>query len=119
MVTYIKHIVWRYVKHEPENFRLFNIRRNIMKSLILSDCDHLIKFILFGDEETDEKKVNEKRYIPNNKLWPGTKFLMDDDLEFDEIEDGLEDNEEIKPENNMELAICHCKGKSLLNLLIL
>ena len=30
-----------------------------MKSLILGDCDHLIKFILFGDEETDEIDENK------------------------------------------------------------
>ena len=90
-----------------------------MKSLVLSDCDHLIKFILFGDEETEEKKVREKTYVPNNKLFPGIKFLMDDDLDFDEIKDGLEDNEKIIPENIMELAIYHCRGKSLLNLLTL
>ena len=32
------------------------VRYNVIKSLILSDCDHLIKFILFGDEETVENK---------------------------------------------------------------
>jgi hypothetical protein len=75
-----------------------------MRSLILGDCDHLIKFILFGDEgNIDSKNVsdNEKekeerqkeieiRHIPRNKLWPGetqTRY------------------------NVMESAIDHCRGK--------
>ncbi len=44
---------------------------------------------------------------------------MDDDLDFYEKKDNkLGHNEKIKPENNMELAIYHCRGKSL-NLLTL
>jgi hypothetical protein len=135
MVNYIKHIVWRFAKHEPENFKLLDVRYNVMKSLILSDCDHLIKFILFGDEEMDEsqngctKAYNEKegeekkekekkqketeRYIPCNKWWRGKEFLLDDDLYFDEKDDELKDNEVIRPQNNLELAIYHCKGKIL------
>jgi hypothetical protein len=133
MVNYIKHIVWRFAKHEPENFKLLDVRYNVMKSLILSDCDHLIKFILFGeDEDATENKnacreieINEKskkikrqkepktRHIPRDGSWPGKKFLIDDDLNFDEKKDGIKDNEKIEPNNNMELAIYHCKGKSL------
>ena len=95
---------------------MLDVRQNIMKCLILSDCNHLVKFILFGDEDNEEKQVR-RRYIPTNKLWPGKKFLKDDDLDFVEIKD-IKDNEKIIPENNIELAIYHCKGK-LLNLLAL
>jgi hypothetical protein len=101
-----------------------------MKSLILGDCEHLIKFILFGDEDTTENKngckekekrekekrhkIFEARHIPRDILWPGKTFIKDDDLDFYERKDNmLEDNEKIKPGNNMELAIYHCKGKSL------
>ncbi|POG75676.1 hypothetical protein GLOIN_2v1475226 [Rhizophagus irregularis DAOM 181602=DAOM 197198] len=125
MVGYIRHIVWRFAKHEPENFKLLDVRHNVMKSLILSDCNHLIKFILFGDEETVENsKENEVkevviRHIPRIKLWPGKKFLMDDDLDFDERNDGIEDNEKIIPENNMELAIYHCKGRELKDTIVI
>ena len=103
-----------------------------MKSMILSDCDRLIKFILFGDEETvknkngcgcNQKEGKEKngkrqdevdiRHVPCNKLRPGKNFLNDDDLDFDQFDrnDDLYDNEKIKPENNMGLAIYYCKGK--------
>ena len=126
----IEHIVWRYAKYEPENFKLLEVRYNVIKSLILSDCDHLIKFILFGDEATVEnkngcgcnekgKEKNEKekrldiRHIPCNKLWPGKIFLYDDDLHFDDDDNEIKDNEKIKPRNNMELAIYHCNGRSL------
>ncbi|CAB5360282.1 unnamed protein product [Rhizophagus irregularis] len=123
MISYIKHIVWRFVKYEPENFKLLDVRNNVMKSLILSDCNHLIKFILFGDEEIMEDKngYNEKgkkvknlvRHIPSNTLWPGKIFLYDDDLNFDETEDELKDKEKIKPKNIMELAIYNCNGREL------
>jgi hypothetical protein len=131
MVSYIKHIVWRFAKHEPENFKLLDVRYNVMKNLILSDCDQLIKFILFGDDETgeninDEEEGKEKekkedeirRHIPRNKLWSRKPYLMDDDLDFDEKNKWIKDNEDIRPSNDMELAIYHCKGKSL-NLLTL
>ena len=51
MITYIKFIVWRFAKNEPENFKLLDVRYNVIKNLILGDCDRLIKFILFGDEK--------------------------------------------------------------------
>ncbi|RGB26315.1 hypothetical protein C1646_770594 [Rhizophagus diaphanus] len=125
IIGYIKHIIWKFAKHEPENFKLLCVRYNIMKILILSDCDHLIKFILFGDEKLDDYNENfkgqkevEPRYIPSNKLWPRKKFLIDDDLYFNKgngkpkDNDKLKDNEKIEPKNNMELAIYHCRGKS-------
>jgi hypothetical protein len=90
-----------------------------MKSLILGDCNHLIKFILFGDERSvnninvsgKDNENNERkkiiRHIPRNILWPGGKFIGDDDLDFImKLQD-----DEIMPENNMELAIYYCMGK--------
>ncbi|PKB99971.1 hypothetical protein RhiirA5_382784 [Rhizophagus irregularis] len=138
MISYIKHIVWRYAKNDPENFKLLDVRHNVMKNLILGDCDHLIKFILFGDEEENtenknvykEIEVKEKRekvkrqefeirHIPRDNLWPEESFLKDDDLDFYERKDNrLEDNEKIKPRNNMELAIYHCKGRELKDTII-
>ncbi|GBC51967.2 hypothetical protein GLOIN_2v1766387 [Rhizophagus irregularis DAOM 181602=DAOM 197198] len=112
MITYIELIVWKFAKLEPQNFRLLDIRHNIMKSLILSDCDDLIKYVLFGNEESIGNKVvhDEPRHILRNNLWPKRSFLKEDDLDFAEkIDYGLK--ETIKPENNMELAIYHCKGR--------
>ncbi|GBB90311.1 hypothetical protein RclHR1_17200003 [Rhizophagus clarus] len=111
LITYIKLIVWKFVKHEPQNFKLLDVRHDIMKSLILSDCDDLIKYVLFGNEEAIGNKIvhNELRHIPSNKPWPSKKFLRDDDLDFDKRL--IKDNNVAKPENNMELAIYHCKGR--------
>ncbi|CAB5389570.1 unnamed protein product [Rhizophagus irregularis] len=125
IISYIKHIVWRFARYEPENFKLLDVRYNIMKNLILSDCDQLINFILFGDDDNEdrngkvckvckEKKENEKeenenegkekekiqrqvaiRHIPRNKLWLGKKFLT------------------------KELAIYHCKDRELKDTLII
>src|SRR6185312_472841 len=61
MVIYIQHIIWRFVKHKPDQYRLLDVRHNIMKNLILGDCDHLIKFILFGDEENKDKNSNNEK----------------------------------------------------------
>ncbi|POG75664.1 hypothetical protein GLOIN_2v1769895 [Rhizophagus irregularis DAOM 181602=DAOM 197198] len=137
MIRYIKHIVWRFAKYEPKNFKLLDIRYNVMKNLILGDCDHLIKFILFGSEEEtiedkddykkkevekkSEKKGRKKnfetRHIPRDNSWPGEKFIKDGDLDF-EKKDGIKDNEDIEPKNNMELAIYHCKGRELKDTII-
>ncbi|GBC18552.2 hypothetical protein GLOIN_2v1769895 [Rhizophagus irregularis DAOM 181602=DAOM 197198] len=148
IISYIKHIVWRFAKHEPENFKLLDVRYNIMKNLILSDCDQLINFILFGDDDNEdrngkvckvckEKKENEKeenenegkekekiqrqvaiRHIPRNKLWLGKKFLTKGDLDF-EGKDWIKENESLEPKNNMELAIYHCKDRELKDTLII
>ena len=123
---YIKHIVWRFAKCKPEEFKLLDVRHNVMKSLILGDCDHLINFILFGDEtenkngcgskekkgkEKDQKKF-ETRHIPRNGLWPGEKFLEDDDLDVDKRKDNwLNHSEKIMINNNVELAIYRYKGR--------
>ncbi|PKC70466.1 hypothetical protein RhiirA1_501318 [Rhizophagus irregularis] len=117
MVNYIEHIIWRFAKYEPENFRLLDVRYNLMKRLILCDCDRLIKFILFGDEETAENKI-DYRHVPSNKSWPGKEFLKDDDLDFDKRKDGLKENKRIKLENNMELAIYHFRGRELKDAII-
>ncbi|RGB23906.1 hypothetical protein C1646_805619 [Rhizophagus diaphanus] len=96
------------------------------------------EFILFGDEEENiesknvykEIEVKEKRekvkrqefeirHIPRDNLWPEESFLKEDDLDFYERKDNrLEDNEKIKPRNNMELAIYHCKGRELKDTII-
>ncbi|PKK62583.1 hypothetical protein RhiirC2_790159 [Rhizophagus irregularis] len=35
MVVYINHIIWRFIKYKPDDFRLLDVRRNDMKNLIL------------------------------------------------------------------------------------
>src|ERR1043165_5267706 len=106
MIFYIRRIVWKYAKYEPENFKLLDVRHNVMKNLILGDCDHLIKFILFGDEESvcNEIEVNvkrqkkfETRHIPRNILWSEDNFIKDGDLDFVVRKDELKDNEKIEP----------------------
>ena len=91
MITYINRIVWRFVKYEPDDYKLLDARYNVMKNLVLGDCDHLIKFILFGDQDDDKeaRKLHIPRETPLNKV----------------IVDGEETT------NVMELAICHCQGK--------
>ena len=45
MVMYINHTIWRFVKHKPDQYRLLDVRHDVMKNLILGDCDDLIKFV--------------------------------------------------------------------------
>ena len=95
-----------------------------MKDLILSNCNHLIKFILFGDEENDdsigddskERKKNEKKefkikHIPKSKLWrKGYGYIKINDLmSSNNNQDEILENE--IPGNDLELAIYHYKGK--------
>ncbi|CAB5370416.1 unnamed protein product [Rhizophagus irregularis] len=61
--------------------------------------------MLFGDEEIDESK-NEKEVKEKKEKEKRQK-------EAELRNDKLEDNETIKPENIMELAIYHCKGREL------
>ncbi|PKY53511.1 hypothetical protein RhiirA4_471776 [Rhizophagus irregularis] len=101
IIGYIKHIIWKFAKHEPENFKLLYEK--------LDEFNKVFK----------GQKEDKTRYIPSNKLWPGKGFLIDDDLYFNEGNDKLKDNEKIVPENNMELAIYHCRGRELKDTIII
>jgi hypothetical protein len=127
MLSYIKHIVWRFIKYKPDQFILLDVRHNVMKHLILGDCDHLIKFILFGDKKdhkhvkdqygNKKKEILEIRHIPRSIPWPGKKYIKNKEL--DGLgRDILDDDDETRPENDMELAIYHCKGKFLVGIII-
>ena len=111
MIAYISHIIWRFIKHKPDEYKLLDVRHNVMKNLILGDCDDLIKFILFGYEDDDNQ--NEKfiiKHIPRSIIWNKHRsFVKDDDLNSYEKED--DELNGIIPTNDMELAIYHCKGK--------
>jgi hypothetical protein len=93
----------------PCQFKLLDSRHKIMKNLILGDCDHLIKYILFGEDDDNQKAM--LIHTPRSKYWKGISnktFVKDDDLKsFDKSNE----NDKIKPKNDMELAIYHCKGK--------
>ncbi|POG75697.1 uncharacterized protein OCT59_015485 [Rhizophagus irregularis] len=103
IVAYINHIICRFIKCKPEDYKLLDVRYNVMKNLILGDCDHLIKFTLF--ENNDEDKKATKLHIPRNMFWKKGKFI-DDDTKNDEIT------------NVMELAIHHCKGREIKDTII-
>ena len=108
MVAYINHIIWRFIQHKPHEYKLLDVRHNVMKNLILGDCDHLIKFILFGDED---EKVFTIKHIPRSILWKkDRKFVKDDDLKPFEEGDDKSSRDRMIPTNDMELAIYHCKG---------
>ena len=109
MVSYISHIIWRFIKYKPKEYKLLDTRHNVMKNLILGDCDYLIKFILFGSEK--DKKLR-RLHKPRSMLWKkGKKFVKDDDLKSFEKEDDEQSEIDRKITNDMELAIYHCKGK--------
>ncbi|GES84563.1 hypothetical protein GLOIN_2v1475234 [Rhizophagus clarus] len=103
MVAYITRIIWRFIKYKPDDFRLLDVRRNVMKYLILGDCDQLVKFMLFGNDDNDEN-IN-KLHIPRNTFWKKSKTIIDD-------------TEEYEITNVMELAIHHCKGREIRNTII-
>ncbi|EXX61209.1 hypothetical protein RirG_173230 [Rhizophagus irregularis DAOM 197198w] len=95
MIMYIQHIVWRFAKCKPKEFKLLDVRHNIMKKLILGDCNYLIKLILFGEKSIKDNNGNEKK----------------EEFVIRHIPRRLEDNE--RPENDMELAIYRYKGREL------
>src|SRR3954453_8162792 len=112
MVMYINNIIWRFISHKPDEYRLLDVRHNVMKSLILSDSDHLIKFILFGNEECKKEKFT---HIPRSITWKKNRsFVNDDDLcpfECNKCNDTKsKHNSEVEITNDLELAIYHCKG---------
>src|SRR5688572_5888435 len=120
MVMYINHIIWRFVEHKPDQYRMLDIQHDIMKNLILGGCDDLIKFILFGnkndgnsfvkdgndEDDKDEDKMNEIKHIPRRRFWKKEhKYTKDDDIFLFNDKKEISDYE--KPKNDMELAIFH------------
>ncbi|RIA85127.1 hypothetical protein C1645_879508 [Glomus cerebriforme] len=129
MVMYINHMIWRFINNSPDQFRLLDVRHNVMKNLILGDCDHLIKFILFGNDENcpaNDKSCNngikEKfviKHIPRNVYWKKERnFVQDDDLRPFEEPTNESEPRKIEPTNDLELAIYHCKGRELKDTMI-
>src|SRR4051812_12481544 len=89
-----------------------------MKILILGNCNHLIKYLLFNQGPVKNKYSKEKveiRHVPRNKLWPGKKYIKDKELDI--IVNNMDDNDKMIPENDLELAIYHCKGNFNLKIL--
>src|SRR5437763_10293070 len=81
MVSYISHIIWRFIKHKPKEYKLLDARHNVMKNLILGDCDYLIKFILFGSEKDEElRRLHKPRSMLCNEDKEGKRFVKDDDI---------------------------------------
>ncbi|CAI2181778.1 17756_t:CDS:10 [Funneliformis geosporum] len=116
MVKYIKHIIWRFIRHRPNEYKMLDVRHNVMKNLILGDCNDLIYYILFGEKNdgiNGNRKVNP---IPRNKLWKKRSFVKDDDLDqFDpknikRVINPL-DMKDRDLKNDLELAIHHCKER--------
>ena len=117
MVEYINHIIWRFIKHKPDEYRLLDVRHNVMKSLILGDSDDLIKFILFGNEESKEGEFIAK-HIPRSITWKKDRSFVDyDDLDPFECYECSDTNREMEITNDLELAIYHCKGNFTLYIL--
>ncbi|RIA86146.1 hypothetical protein C1645_829712 [Glomus cerebriforme] len=122
MVAYINHIIWRFIRYKPDEYRLLDVRHNVMKNLILGDCDHLIKFILFGNDDEENNKNGKPdqfiiKHIPRSLLWKkDRKFVKDDDIEC--FDDKPNERDKVIPSNDMELAIYHCKGRELKDTII-
>jgi hypothetical protein len=117
MVLYINNIIWRFIDHKPDEYRLLDVRYNVMRSLIFGDSDHLIKFILFGNEENDNNNNDNVRHIhiPRSTMWEkDQRFVSDDDLDHFEYRNDKSKPRKTVPTNDLELAIYHCKGNVII-----
>src|SRR5947207_13537392 len=109
MVSYISHIIWRFIKYKPKEYKLLDARHNVMKNLITGDCDYLIKFILFGSEKDKKlRRLHKPRSILWNKDKEGKRFVKDDDLNHFEKKDVRLSEIDREITNDLELAFYHC-----------
>ncbi|GBC04565.1 hypothetical protein RclHR1_05740007 [Rhizophagus clarus] len=104
MIAYINNIIWRFIDHKPDEYRLLDVRHNVMRSLILGDSDQLIKFILFGNEESNSDDV---KHIPRSIMWKKDRKFICDDLDPFESRDDTSKPRKTVPTNDLELAIYH------------
>src|SRR5438046_1215632 len=103
MVTYTTHIIWRYVRHEPEQFKLLDVRHNVVKHLILGDCDNLIKYILFRDgSKHKEKNIKDKEGEGTKEVSKVTKEVVSQGINEEEEEKKEEDEETKEKEKDKE-----------------
>ncbi|GET59722.1 hypothetical protein GLOIN_2v1475235 [Rhizophagus irregularis DAOM 181602=DAOM 197198] len=69
--SYINHIIGRFIKYKPDDFRLLDFQHNVIKNLILGDCDHLTKYILFGNDNENRNNL----HIPRDTFWKRRKWI--------------------------------------------
>jgi hypothetical protein len=83
-----------------------------MKNLILGDCNHLIKFILFGDEKENEIK-EERRTKEKKEEWIKLMMLGDEIKEKkEELVNFILFGEEKEKEKDVEVRRLHIpRGK--------
>jgi hypothetical protein len=98
----ISYIIWRFIEHKPNIWRLMDARFDIMAKIIIGGSNTLVKYILFGDG----KKKNWILHIPRTYRWKNEdekKFKTDDIKEKKKKLD-------IKNLSDLQIAIHFCKG---------
>ncbi|CAG8486599.1 6665_t:CDS:10 [Funneliformis caledonium] len=116
-----QHIIWRFIEYKPDQYRLLDVRHNVMKNLILGDCVQLIKYILFGKEDKKDSVDGEFiiKHLPRRKFWKKNDdldlsnkkdkntYIKDEDLALFKKE--VVGNN--RPRNDLELAIYYSCGR--------
>ena len=100
----ISYIIWRFIKNEPDIWRLMDVRYDIMAKIIIGGSNTLIKYILFGDG----KEKNWNLHIPRLRRWHDK-----DERKFKEIKDDTRKKLKLKKLSDLQVAIRLCNGGNL------
>ena len=97
----ITYIIWRFIKHEPDIWRLMDSRFDVMAKIIIGGSNMLVKYILFGDE-------NRNLHVPRLPL-----HRWEDKEEYnlkEHYRKARRERMDIKNLSDLQIAIRLCEG---------
>ncbi|GBB99153.1 hypothetical protein RclHR1_03430014 [Rhizophagus clarus] len=98
----ISYIIWRFIKNKPNIWRLMDMRYDIMAKIIIGGSHTLVKYILFGDGNEEDRNL----HIPKLK-----RCYDEDEEKFtEEVIKEKEKKLDIKNLSDLQIAIRLCKG---------
>jgi hypothetical protein len=97
----IIYIIWRFIKHKPDTWRLMDARFDVMAKIIIGGSNSLVKYILFG--EGDEE--NRNLHVPRLIRWDNKK----EEDKFRERYKEAEGKMNIRALSDLQIAIRLCE----------
>ena len=102
----ITYIIWRFIKHEPDIWRLMDSRFDVMAKIIIGGSNALVKYILFGEG-------NQNLHVPRLYRWKDKEYKLKKHYKIARME-----RMDIKKLSDLQIAIRLCEGGNSFTLIL-